>query len=323
MTSTPIVITSINPPNEAIKKFAAMKGFKIFVAGDLKTPHDWKHSNAVYLSIPDQKLKYAKLSSLIPKNHYARKNFAYIDAIRTNPTHLYETDDDNLPYKIFPNFLSNKTQSIQTISAPSAFNIYSLFTRDHVWPRGLPLPSINAKPQSKSAHRIRPLIQQSLADLDPDVDAIYRLTNGKQIRFIKNKAIALDRFTFCPFNSQNTFWHMEAFPLLYLPSTVDSRVTDIWRGYIAQRILWEMDSRLIFLSPCVYQKRNIHDFHKDFQQEIDLYLRAGELVEALKNIHLKGSVSKMLINVYENLTKQHFFEKEEIGIVTEWLRYVM
>lgn len=322
MIPTPIVITSINPPNEAIKKFARIKGFRLFIAGDLKTPNGWKHPNAEYLSIPDQNKKYAKFSTLIPKNHYARKNIAYVDAIRTDPLHLYETDDDNLPYTVFPNFLSDSAQSIVTVTAPPAFNIYSLFTNDPVWPRGLPLPSIKEKLISKRVTQIRPLVQQSLADLDPDVDAIYRLTNGKVIRFAKNKTFALERFTFCPFNSQNTYWQKQAFPLLYLPSTVDSRVTDIWRGYIAQRILWEMGSRLVFLSAGVYQKRNIHDFHKDFRQELDLYLRAGELVDALKNIRLKGTLSKMLMTVYEHLVRQQFFKKEELSIVSEWLRYV-
>lgn len=321
MISIPIVITSINPPNLAIQKFARLKGFTLFVAGDMKTPNGWNHPNTVFLSVAAQDNKYVSLSKRIPRNHYARKNIAYVDAIQGNPSHLYETDDDNLPYGIFPNFLSDAKQPITTVRAPDAFNVYSLFTKDPVWPRGLPLPSIRAKLKSKKTKPVRPLIQQSLADLDPDVDAIYRLTNGKQIRFAKNMAVALERFTFCPFNSQNTYWHKDVFALLYLPSTVDSRVTDIWRGYIAERVLWELGSQLIFLSPCVYQKRNIHDFHKDFRQEIDLYLRAGELVEALKEVRISGSVPAMLTRVYEHLVEKKFFKKSELVILREWLRF--
>lgn len=321
MKPTPIVITSINPPNLAIKKFAGLKNFTLFVSGDLKSPKNWAHKNATFLTVADQDKKYSSLSQKIPRNHYARKNLAYVDAILTDATHLYETDDDNLPNQFFPNFLPDSQQSLTSINAQSAFNIYSLFTPDPVWPRGLPLPTIKQKMLSKRIRKIRPLIQQSLADLDPDVDAIYRLTNGKQIRFAKNKKIALDKFTFCPFNSQNTFWHKDAYPLLYLPSTVDSRVTDIWRGYIAQRIVWEMNSQLIFLSPCVYQKRNIHDFHKDFKQELELYVRAGELVEALTNIRITGTPAKMLTAVYEDLVKKKFFQKEELSILKEWLRF--
>lgn len=321
MKPTPIVITSINPPNLAIKKFAGLKNFTLFVSGDLKSPKNWAHKNATFLTVADQDKKYSSLSQKIPRNHYARKNLAYLDAILTDATNLYETDDDNLPNQFFPNFLPDSQQSLTSINSQSAFNIYSLFTPDPVWPRGLPLPTIKQKMLSKRIRKIRPLIQQSLADLDPDVDAIYRLTNGKQIRFAKNKKIALDKFTFCPFNSQNTFWHKDAYPLLYLPSTVDSRVTDIWRGYIAQRIVWEMNSQLIFLSPCVYQKRNIHDFHKDFKQELELYVRAGELVEALTNIRITGTPAKMLTAVYEDLVKKKFFQKEELSILKEWLRF--
>lgn len=50
------------------------------------------------------------------------------------------------------------------------------------------------------------LIQQSLADVDPDVDAIFRLTQGhdlKQIKYCKESpSIHLAPGTFCPFNSQ-------------------------------------------------------------------------------------------------------------------------
>ncbi len=321
MTRTPIVITTINPPNEAIKKFAKRKGFMLVVAGDLKTPSGWQHENSTYLSVTDQDKKYPELSRAIPRNHYARKNLAYVEATRAHPTHLYETDDDNLPYGVFPNFLDDAKHTLLTVTAQPAFNVYSLFTKDPVWPRGLPLPNIKTKVTQKSFVSVRPLIQQSLADLDPDVDAIYRLTNGKVIKFKKNKAVALNEYTFCPFNSQNTYWHRDTFPVLYLPSTVDSRVTDIWRGYIAQRILWELGSRLIFISPSVFQKRNEHDFHKDFKQEIELYLRAGELVEALKEVKLSGTPATMMKAVYTHLTDKAFFKKKELAILDHWLSY--
>ena len=86
-------------------------------------------------------------------------------------------------------------------------------------------------------------------------------------------------------------------------------------------MLWEMGSQLIFISPCVYQKRNIHDFHKDFRQEIELYLRAGELVEALNDVQLSGSVPEMLTDIYRDLVAKSFFDKRELTILREWLRF--
>lgn len=164
-----------------------------------------------------------------------------------------------------------------------------------------------------------PVIQQSLADSDPDVDAIYRLTIYEKIKFSQDLKFSLKKNVYCPFNSQNTYWHKSVFSLLYLPSTVNSRVTDIWRGYIAQRLLWEIDSEMIFISPSVYQKRNIHNFMKDFKDELDLYLKSEELVNSLREIELRGSIENMLISVYKKLVKEKFFQEKELKILETWL----
>ena len=61
-------------------------------------------------------------------------------------------------------------------------------------------------------------IWQGLADRNPDIDAIYRLTQPLPVHFDKTKLrIALAEGSICPFNSQNTTWFREAFPLMYLP----------------------------------------------------------------------------------------------------------
>ena len=37
-----IVITTVNPPTEDVKKLAAVEGWKVVVVGDTKTPADWR-----------------------------------------------------------------------------------------------------------------------------------------------------------------------------------------------------------------------------------------------------------------------------------------
>lgn len=37
-----IVITTINPPTEDVKKLAKIPGWKVVVVGDTKSPPDWK-----------------------------------------------------------------------------------------------------------------------------------------------------------------------------------------------------------------------------------------------------------------------------------------
>jgi hypothetical protein len=317
---TPIIITTINKPTKAVQKLAKLDKFMLFIAGDNKTPKNWDLKNSHFISISDQRFRYPKLASLVAENHYARKNFAYLEAIKTGANYLYETDDDNLPYPNFHNFLENKTK-LKVINSGIIHNIYEDFSKKKIWPRGFLLSRLLSatKPRFKRLNVI-PIIQQSLADLDPDVDAIYRLTLGSLVKFQRNKKLALAAHTYCPFNSQNTYWHKDAYALLYLPSTVNSRVCDIWRGYIAQRILWEMKSKLIFTSPCVYQERNSHNLMKDFFDEIDLYLKTEKLIEVLENINLYGDPSQMLIIIYKVLVKEAFFLMKEFKTLEIWLK---
>lgn len=315
-----IVVTTIYSPTQSILQFAKMHDFSLFVSGDNKTPKNWHVNDAKFISILDQKKKYAHLSRIVSQNHYARKNFAYLEAIASGAEYIFDTDDDNFPNNLFPNFIL-KAQLLEQYRGNIFINVYSLFTKQHVWSRGLPLSYVNELMMHKSKRIVRPLIQQSLADLDPDVDAIYRLTNGKVIRFQKQKIISLAKGTYSPFNSQSTYWNKEAFPLLYLPSTVNSRITDIWRGYIAQKILWQIGSRLIFLSPCVYQKRNVHDLMKDFRDELDLYLKTEKMVLLLDRIKLSGTISDMMMQIYREFIKYSFFKKEELKALKVWLSY--
>ena len=38
-----IVLTTVNPPTADVKKLAGMKGWKVVVIGDTKTPTDWRY----------------------------------------------------------------------------------------------------------------------------------------------------------------------------------------------------------------------------------------------------------------------------------------
>jgi len=324
----PIAVTTINHPSKALIKFSKLKNFSLFVAGDRKTPVNWSLKNCIYFSIDDQHKKYPKLSKLVQENTYCRKMFSYLEIIKIfNPEFLYESDDDNIPNSFFPNFLL-KAEVIPTITTDAkilnnSLNIYSLFTKEKIWPRGYPLKNIEMKTNLDFKNeKIFPFVQQSLADLDPDVDAIYRLTNTSNIKFDKNKKFALNKNIYCPINTQNTLNHKKIFPLLYLPSTVNNRVTDIWSGYIKQRIIWEINGKAIFLSPSVYQIRNPHDYMNDFACELDLYQKTDSLLKALNEIRLKGNIEDMLFDTYVSLVNRGFFKRSELKILELWLKEI-
>lgn len=165
-------------------------------------------------------------------------------------------------------------------------NIYPEFGALDCWPRGFPLQCIlnNHREISNADCNKSWSVMQYLADEDPDVDAIYRMTHASSVYFARNKKFTLSEGTFSPFNSQATLWLPEAFPLMFLPIGKTDRVTDILRGYIALASLWKGGSTLGISSPIVYQRRNVHNLFKDYEQEHDLYKHCNEWSQKFTNV---------------------------------------
>ena len=318
-----IVITSIFPPTEAIAAFSAREGYNLVVVGDRKTPADWQHPNCTYLDVAAQTELAASFAQAVPFNHYGRKMLGYVYAMQQGADIIIDTDDDNIPYSdwSFPAFEGGFITSAPELGW---VNIYHRFTDQPIWPRGLPLRNIRDsrdKLQWQQAEMPQKVgIWQGLADEDPDVDAIYRLTADTPCTFKKGVPVVLEKGTVCPFNSQNTAIRKELFPLLFLPSFVTFRFTDILRGIIAQPILWQQGYRLGFTEATVVQKRNVHDYFKDFESEVPMYLHTERALQTVINAVGNGTVKENMVQAYEALLKEGVVEERELVILNEWLQ---
>ncbi|MBL7741417.1 MAG: DUF288 domain-containing protein [Chitinophagaceae bacterium] len=318
-----IVITSIFKPTEAIEKFTALKDYHLVVVGDKKTPADWQYDNCTFLNVDAQLALSSSLAHVIPFNHYGRKMMGYLYAMQQGADMIIDTDDDNIPYDgwSFPPFEGEYTSSKSDLGW---VNIYHHFSEQPIWPRGLPLRNINDSRDKlqwgSSETKQKVGIWQGLADEDPDVDAIYRLTSNTPCTFLKKEPVVLEKGTVCPFNSQNTAIQKELFPLLFLPSYVTFRFTDILRGIIAQPILWKHGYRLGFTEATVVQKRNEHDYFKDFESEVPMYLHTEKSLTTVNNAITHASVAGNLYNAYEALLKINVVEEREMTVLKEWLK---
>lgn len=316
-----IVITSIFEPTEAIIEFAKLNEYNLIVAGDKKSPKNWAYPNATFLSITDQEEMNSSLVKILPYNHYCRKMMGYLYAMKNGAVVIIDTDDDNIPKRnwAFPAFTGN----FESIPSNLGFiNIYNYYTDQKIWPRGLPLNLINRKEKTevtiKDTYKVG--IWQGLADGDPDVDAIYRLTSDAECSFIDRPPLVLQQGTFSPFNTQNTAIIKELFPLMYLPSHVTFRFTDILRGIIAQPIMWSAGYTLGFTNATVIQKRNPHDYFKDFISEIPMYLHIEKVSELVDKVTKSSStVIDNLYNSYLELEKENIVKSEELKILEAWL----
>jgi hypothetical protein len=319
-----IVITTIFSPTAAVRKFAALKDWRLVVVGDRKTPPDWSCGTAYFLSAEVQEEQGFKLNRVLPWNHYCRKMVGYLEAIRLGAECIVDTDDDNLPKPSW-NFPEAEGRFETTQESEGFINVYKAFTDLPIWPRGFPLERVaqsrarTVAPAGKQ-RRVKVGVWQGLADGDPDVDAIYRLTDNSPCYFRERDPLVLGRGTLCPFNSQNTLFFRELFPLLYLPAHVTFRFTDILRGLVAQPIMWEAGYHLGFTSATVVQERNAHDYLKDFESEIPCYLLAQKVVNIVSGAVRAGAgVWDNLFDAYLALLRHRIVKAEEIPVLTAWL----
>ena len=165
-------------------------------------------------------------------------------------------------------------------------------------------------------------IQQGLADGNPDVDAIYRMTRALPVNFDKSEPVALDAGCWCPFNSQNTTWFREAFLLMYLPASCNFRMTDIWRSFVAQRIAWTCGWKILFHQATVKQERNVHSLTDDFADELPGYLHNTSLCGMLEDLDLAAgpaNITENLRRCYHLLTEEGLVDKDEMNRVDAWM----
>jgi len=328
MTGRPaIVVTTINPPTAAMTVIAAgarAAGFALVVAGDRRTPVDFTLDGARFLPLADQDALGFAYAAACPIGHYARKNIGYLAAIRDGATLIIDTDDDNIPEA---GFFARPERRCSTPALDGAgwVNIYRYFGADGTWPRGLaldavqaPLPDYAQLPETTADCPV----QQGLADDNPDVDAIYRLTRPLPVRFRRDRSIALGRGSWCPFNSQNTRWWPEVFPLLYLPALCSFRMTDIWRSLVAQRIAWANGWRILFHAPTVRQERNAHDLMKDFADEVPGYLHNARIAAALDALAIEpgaDAIPAAMRRCYRAMVDLGVLPEAELALLDRWL----
>ena len=315
-----IVITTINPITDQIKKLEQIEDYKLVIVADKKTPQ-YKESNFIFLDVKKQEELGLKSIETCPYDSYVRKNIGYLYAISNSAGLIAETDDDNEPLPGWGENIEFNPQSAKIITSPKIFNIYSYFTDSFIWPRGFPLENLYDKKDAKIDTLQNPNvgIWNGLVSGEPDVDAIYRLTRGQRMEFQDKSPLIIGKGVFTPFNSQNTFWQKEFFPYMYLPITVNGRYSDILRGYVGQRCLWEHDAYLGFTKPTLFQKRNVHNFMLDFEDEIPMYLLANKVIKLLLNIELTKSPFENLIKVYSILQENEIVKEGEIKSIENWI----
>lgn len=324
-----VVVTTINGVTDSVRAVANLPDWCVVVVGDRKSVSKlvYQLQGVVYLDVETQRKLDYSIIEFLPYDSYTRKNIGYLYAIQHGATKIYETDDDNKLLSDLTGFLPAEHETLVYDSMKNyVVNPYSHFGQPSIWPRGYPLSQITKQDSTQFVkQRVNSWIQQSLENGDPDVDAIFRLTrktDEERIDIQFDSAappVSLPEGVFCPYNSQNTLHHHQAFWALLIPVGVSFRVSDIWRSYWAQRLLWQIGGQVTFLPPFVYQDRNAHDYMQDFHEELQLYTETERLIHFLLEwLPESNSFVEQIKELSRDMYHEGFWSAEDVQLVDVW-----
>ena len=259
-------------------------------------------------------------------------------------------------YRVLKNEVNGGEKASSSTSA--VVNIYEYFVHSNVgdvngtnaagntiiWPRGYPLDLINDYQMSEVhdvkldelSQKFEVSVFQSLANGNPDVDSVYRLTrnNYQDVIFDDDMAIMLHPGMITPFNAQATTWVRSGFLYMFLPHTVHGRVSDILRSYVSQPLLWLDQKTIAFTKPYVTVKeRNVHELMGDFEAELPLFLKFPSLIEYIlkryeemkdeetKQEGVQEDKANKLFSFYIDLYEFGFVELHELELLRLWIEF--
>jgi len=283
--------------------------------------------------------KMAEFVHSIPYKHFARKNIGYLYAIRHGAKFIFDFDDDNILYQdkmtgttFDP--IANVTH-LENVQVPllgkTAFNHHPLMAAsiEGSWARGFPLEQLQDKETHGSVAFIRDAIpmekiavMQYCANGDPDVDAVHRLVKPLPMNYAADTpSLQVPSHAFAPYNAQASVHTYDALWATFLPYSVPGRVSDIWRGYFAEAIFWDLGLSVAFLAPKVHQDRNAHNYLADMQAELDLYFKAGKLIEFLSQefTSTAETIPERMEQLWIALYERGYIEHNDVMAIQLWL----
>ncbi|KAI5070129.1 hypothetical protein GOP47_0014472 [Adiantum capillus-veneris] len=334
-----IIVAASGVPTDEVMAMAKMQGWQVLAVGDSDTPSDWDVRGAIYLSIEQQAALKFRVLAHLPFTSHVRKSVGYLFAIQHGAKVIYDADEHasilgrNLSYVFdvaLPESHSKTNNLLQFISLPNrtVVNPYIHFGQHSVWPRGLPLDhvsSINSDIYYDSVASGKQWVQHGLSNGLPDVDTVFYYTRKDVQELIDIKfdsrapPVALPQGTMAPFSHFNTLFHTPAFWALMLPVSVNPQVSDVFRGFWAQKLLWEIGGYLAVYPPSIHRTDAKKAF--SFEEEKDLHESVDMLINFLIGWSSKRTSFFMrVLELSYGLAEAGFWAAQDVEYTAAWLQ---
>ena len=327
-----IILSISNPPNPSIfHLLKILNNWKIVVVSNNKEiDKDWKSlDKIIYLSLEKQNnLGYKILKYLNFDSPSARKNIGYLYAIQHGAKEIFEIDENIIiPYINDLNInYQNSNICFGKRNDSSMINPYSYFKKNNLnfWPRGFRLSDIGKYANNKfyvlnpNNLLLKPLIYQGIINGFPDFDSIFLktkiLNQLQKINFINNYPLVYLPGNYIPINSKNTKYLYDIFPFLLLPTTVNERISDIWRGYIMQYFAWRYNGCIVYyISKNYIEEGNLLN-QSQFYRDKNLFFNIDKFLDILNinsNIEFNNATD-LLFKIINDLITNELLGRNEI-----------
>lgn len=205
-------------------------------------------------------------------------------------------------------------------------------------PRGYPLDKIQVeecqpKPRYRTfqvvSHQIG--IYQSVAHRNPDLYQYHRMTHqhALPVRFegaYEDFPVLVPSNTMAPMNAHASLVSRKAMWSLFLPSTVPSEVSDIWRSYVMQGLCSRIQMRVAFVGPLVARELPDHTDWDALYHEHGLYRASSHVVSFLLNDGDRNHSSERPITLevawtrlYEELNQRGHIGWNDVELAQLWI----
>lgn len=281
-----------------------------FIAGDRKSPD---HAIVDMLAdVPNHMYFGAgwrnewKCSKLIGENTLAKRNLAFLEALRWGADIVISWDTDNYPLN--SSYLNQFAWSLGKFDGIIARGQDGWFDagaylRPPAKHRGFPIQRKH-QPQYSTITDAKIGVAAGLILNDPDVDSMTRIVqapDSQEVSLLMDAGVVVDPHTWTIFNTQNSAIIRDLVPAWFLLPNV-GRMDDIYASMVVQRVARECNLHVHFGQPYALQQRHPHDLIKDMRAEIDGYENVIKLADLLDSIILKGrSVIEDVRTIYLTL----------------------
>jgi hypothetical protein len=290
-------------PFDRLAKGSKFDSVHFYIAGDLTSkPFDATKFSCpvVYLDADAQK-KYQS-SEAIGWKKIMRRNIALLEAIQQRPDFILSIDDDNVPeddyfdrwHEVVTTPKARLIAPPESDTAPHWHNyLASSDAPIEIYPRGFPIAFRHQKKltiadakEAITPERIG--VFQGISLGHPDIDALTRVVHPEPIHSVAEKNYCLKN-VWSPYNSQNTIIATSLFPVAFMWPYA-GRYDDIYASFVWQKLLFNNDMFAYVGDPVNTQTDRRRGVMKDFENEIEGYMRGQEVWERINAIEEKDPV---------------------------------